>query len=254
MHLAYVDESGDTGDVTKGGTRTFTLACVLVQASQWADVFDDLIEYRRYLKNQFGIPVRAEIKANYLLHNRGPFRPLKLSEKARFAVYRGLMRLQPKLGLRSFAIVVRKDKMAAKGIHGDPRIIGWEYVLQRLERFTTKGETTVMLCHDEGEGAIVRKLARKARRMGSAGSAFGTGYLKRPARLVLDDPVSRQSHQSYFLQLADLAAYAAFRRLYPPPNRPVQIVPQGMWDELGYARHAAANALSGGPPGVVSWP
>ena len=50
---------------------------------------------------------------------------------------------------------------------------------------------------------------------------------------LLDDPVSRNSTQSYFVQLADLAAYAAFRRHYPPPARPVQIVPKMMWSELG---------------------
>jgi Protein of unknown function (DUF3800) len=97
-------------------------------------------------------------------------------------------------------------------------------------------------------------LARKARRAGSAGSAFGTGSLKRPARLILDDPVPRKSHESYFIQLADLDAYAAFRKLYAPTPRPVNIVPQNMWDELGTAAFAKVNALSGGPPGIVSWP
>jgi hypothetical protein len=82
----------------------------------------------------------------------------------------------------------------------------------------------------------VRKAARKSRRAGTAGSEFGTGILHVPFKGLLDDPVPRDSRQSYFLQLADLAAYAAFRRLYPPPERPRQIVPQEMWDELRDAR------------------
>lgn len=98
---------------------------------------------------------------------------------------------------------------------------------------------------------LVRKLARKARRAGTAGSMFGTGLLRRPARDLLDDPVAKDSRQSYFLQLADLDAYAAFRRLYPPPARPVQIVPQGMWDQLATARYWQANMYSGDPPGIV---
>lgn len=111
-----------------------------------------------------------------------------------------------------------------------------------------------MLVHDEGEGPIVRKLARKARRAGTAGSAFGTGVLQRPARLLLDDPVARDSRQSYFLQLADLTAYAAYRRIRPPPARPTQIVPQLLWDQLGAAIYRPANMLAGGVPGIVSWP
>jgi hypothetical protein len=73
--------------------------------------------------------------------------------------------------------------------------------------------------HDEGEAHLVRRLQRKARRAGMAGSMFGTGVLSRPAKLVLDDPVPRASREAYFVQLADLDAYAAFRRLYPPPPR-----------------------------------
>lgn len=233
---------------------TFTLGCVLIDAERWPDVFDDMIDYRRYLRDQFNIPVRAELKANYLLRNGGPLRPLHLSESARFAVYRGFMRLQAKLGLKCFAIVIRKNVMELRGLTQNPKHVAWEYLIQRLERFTTKEKTQVIIFHDEGDGGIARSLVRKARRAGSAGSAFGTGTLRRPARLLLDDPVSRKSHESYFLQLADLDAYAAFRRYYPPPTRPVNIVPQGTWDELGAARMGAVNQLSGGTPGIVVWP
>jgi hypothetical protein len=251
VYFAYIDESGDSGPK---GTSTFSLACILVEASGWPGVFDDVIEYRRFLRDRFGVPVRGEIKANHLLQNKGVFRKLKLSEQARFAIYRGCLRLQPKIGTSVFAVVIDKGDMQKKGRTENPRDVAWEYVIQRLERFTTKGSTEAMIIHDEGYAPAVRALVRKARRIGTAGSMFGTGSLKRPARLLLDDPVSRRSHESYFLQFADLAAYAAFRRLHPPPPKPVHIVPQRMWDELGEARFAAVNKYSGGPPGIVSWP
>jgi hypothetical protein len=99
----------------------------------------------------------------------------------------------------------------------------------------------------------VRKLARKARRAGTAGSMFGSGMLRVPFARLVDDPVPRSSAHSYFVQLADLAAYAAFRRLYPPPPRLVPIVPQTMWDELGDARYTPVT-YSADPPGIVHWP
>ena len=46
MYLAYVDESGSSG---MKGSLTFALGCVMVEGSRWPDVFDDLIDYRRYL-------------------------------------------------------------------------------------------------------------------------------------------------------------------------------------------------------------
>lgn len=230
----------------------------MVDASVWTATFDELISYRRWVRDRFGIPVRAEIKANFLLRNGGPFRHNPLSERARYALYRSLLRLQPKLGLDAFAVVIDKEKASRKFSEARAASdVAWEYLLQRLERRATKSspKLDVMVIHDEGDETSVRKRARKARRAGTAGSAFGTGMLKRPFTRLIDDPVPRSSHQSYFLQLADLNAYAAFRRLYPPPDRPVQIVPQTMWDELGSARFRPVRSLyRGGPVGIVPGP
>jgi Protein of unknown function (DUF3800) len=244
MHFAYIDESGDSG---AGGSRTYSLACVLVDAETWPDRFDRLIDFRRHLRTLFGLPVRAELKANHLLRNSGAFRSLGLSESARYAIYRQAMRLHPKLGFKTFAILVNKAS------HPDRTSddLAWEYLLQRLERFATYGDELILVIHDEGNSLAIRKLARKARRAGGAGSMFGTGVLRRPFGRLLDDPIPRESAQSYFLQLADLAAYAAYRRHYPPPVRAVPIVPQAMWDELGAARYGPVNMYSGGPPGIV---
>jgi hypothetical protein len=111
-----------------------------------------------------------------------------------------------------------------------------------------------MILHDEGDGDVIRSLVRKARRAGTAGSAFEAGSLKRAARLLIDDPVSRKSHESYFVPLADLTAYAAFRSVYAPPKRRLNIVPQTMWDELGASRLEEVSRVSGGPKGIVVWP
>jgi hypothetical protein len=218
-----------------------------------------MIEFRRSLYRDYRLPVRAEVKANYLLRGKGTLWTLKLSERERHEIYRAMMRVQAELELQTFAIVINKQELVDRGRDENAREFAWEFLLQRLERQTTTTHTPAILNHDEGEGAVVRKLARKARRIGSAGSAFGTGHLDRPARLLIDDPVSRDSSQSYFIQLADLSAYAAFRRIHPPPQRLVPIVPQNMWEELGSATYTEANYLArldhpSDPPGIVSWP
>ncbi len=256
MYLAYVDESGNTG---LPGSRTYTLGCLFFDGRTWPDVFDSMIGIRRALRNDFGVPVRAELKANYLLRGKGPIWRLRLSEAERHEIYLRLMRAQDELGFRTFGVVINKQELADRGRDENPREVAWEFLLQRIERETTTTGVPALLIHDEGEGAVVRKLARKARRAGSAGSAFGTGHLSRPARLLIDDPVSRDSQQSYFIQVADLSAYAAFRRIHPPPPRHTPIVPHRMWHELGGAIYEDANYLARldhpeDPPGIVSWP
>jgi Protein of unknown function (DUF3800) len=192
-----------------------------------------------------------------MITNGGAFGVLKTNSAIRHAIYRGHMRLCQKLGLKVFAVVIRKDVIISKGLvakYPDPRAVAWEFLLQRFERFTANPPDTLMIVHDEGDGGLARKLTRKARRAGSAGSKFGPGGLSRPAKRIIDDPIPRDSRQSYFLQLADLAAYAAFRRLYPPPPHPVQICPQGQWDQLGTARFTPVSAAPGSPPGIVVYP
>jgi hypothetical protein len=134
MWVAYVDESGDDGLSTRS-SKTYALACVLVEDHDWNATFDRLIAFRRFVRARFGVPVRAELKASYLLRNGGPLRSRPLSERARFALYRSHMRLQSSVGLRAFAVVV--DKAEANTKFGQARAssdIAWEYLLQRLER------------------------------------------------------------------------------------------------------------------------
>jgi hypothetical protein len=258
VYLAYVDESGNTG---LPGSRTYTLGCAFLDVDRWPDSFDAMIQFRRSLRDAYRLPVRAELKANYLLRGKGALWGLHLTEAQRHAIYVEMMRLQAGLGLQTYAIVINKQELANRGRDENAREVAWEFLLQRIERLTTTSHppVTAMVVHDEGEEAVVRKIARKARRAGTAGSAFGTGYLNRPARLLVDDPVSRDSRQSYFIQLADLSAYAAFRKIHPPPARLTPIVHQDMWDELGAATYEEANYLArldhpSDPQGIVSWP
>src|SRR6266404_6243147 len=110
MFFAYIDDSGNAGAPAAGGTVSYCLGCVLIEARLWPAMFDDLLAFRRFLKTTFGIPVRAEIKANYLLRNGGPhLTNHPLSEGARYRVYRGMMQLPQKLGANVFGVVVKKD-------------------------------------------------------------------------------------------------------------------------------------------------
>ena len=254
VYVAYVDESGDDG-TKKKGSRSYALGCVVIESDKWATTFDGMIEFRRWVNRTFRVPVRAELKANYLLRNGGPLRARPLSARARFKLYRAHMRIQDQLGMRAFAVVIDKQQAAAQypASARPTSDIAWEYLLQRLERSFRDSE--VLVIHDEGDAITIRKRCRKARRAGAAGSAFGTGRLDVPFRNLLDDPVSRDSQQSYFVQLADLNAYAAFRKIYPA-RVPVSVVPERMWDFLAGAHFTPVRntAKYPGPPAIVRGP
>jgi hypothetical protein len=248
--LAYVDESGDTGDVSKGGSDAYALGCVLVDADHWPESFDQLLEFRKRLRDSMYVPIRAEIKASSLIRNSGDLRLVGLGRAARRVIFRAHMRILRELPARAFAIVV--DKETGRRDPAECFDLAWEAMLQRLARTSREESATFSIVHDEGEDLAIRKMVRRARRFLTAGSAFGYGSLRVDARLLVDDPTPRRSSQSSFVQLADLVAYCALRSVKPPKRAPASVCPQTMWTEIGPATHTAVTRLKPrAAPGIV---
>lgn len=251
MLIAYVDETGDTGDPALGGSSAcFALGCVLIEVSDWPAAFDAMLAHRRRLRDAFGVLLRDELKANYLIRGSGNLKRHNLSPDARHRIYRSALTTTRYLPARAFSIVTDKR---ATGWTGQHCLEGtWEMLLQRLERTSFyEGKKPLMIMHDEGENDAVRRLVRKARRHLTAGRMFGGGGVRNPITHLIDDPSPRASNHSYFIQLADLVAYAGWRTYMPPSQGVARVCPPSIWENLGPAIHARVNAYSGGVPGVV---
>lgn len=252
MYCFYIDDSGDPGLKAQGSpTDTFVLSALIVRDSGWLSTLDQLVSFRRFLRQQFGLRMRDELKAKFLVHGTGPFSSLKLGDNVRKRIYKMALRLQQKVGtIQVWAIAIDKNNWASQGKTGDVRERAWQYMLQRIERFTTQAGETALLFPDEGHPKFVKSLFRKGRRFNPVLSRYVPGQtLARPATYLVEDPNFRESHESYFVQMADLNSYAAYRRLYPHPA-----FGRNYWDELGAARVQAVNRVRGGPTGIVVWP
>ncbi|WP_154792485.1 DUF3800 domain-containing protein [Occultella kanbiaonis] len=251
-YIAYIDETGDTGNPQlRGASSCYALGCVIIDLDVWPSVFDSLVAFRRQVRTTFGIPLRAELKANYLIRDSGPLRGLGLAPSQRNYIYQTHMQLLSTLPAEAFAVVTDKAKT---GWRGKSCFDGtWEMVLQRLERSCSKQGRTMLLAHDNGENDAVRALVRRARRYLTAGRMEGGGGIQFKADRILEDPVPRTSHHSYFIQLADLVAYAGWRSYQRPGAGVAAVVPQSMWSHIGSATKSEVNmwSLNGSVPGVV---
>lgn len=250
MLFAYIDETGDTGDPfqKKGASSHFALGCVLVRAEDWNQTHEQMVNFRRQLRDDFGVHVRSELKANYLIRNRGPLRKRPLPPNVRKRIYSLHLEQIQKLNARAFSVCIDKSKNRGKDIFDT----AWTYLLQRLERTCNSEGETVVIIHDNGNNDEVRKIVRKARRFLTAGSAYGNGSLRFQAKEFLEDPVPRDSEHSYFIQLADLTAYAAWRTIVPPGKSIRVVCHETMWDNLGEARLAKVSNKRNAAPGIVS--
>ena len=250
--LSYVDESGDTGYGQQKSSTTYTLGCVVINSAHWGGVLDEYVEFRRRLKAKFRIPMRAELKANFVLRGTGSLKELNLSPAERHLIFRSHVKfVADNPYLHVFAVVATKNgRLTGSKLFDET----WIRLFQRLERTSDAlGASTVQLIHDQGEDESIRKLARWSRRRLTAGSQTGSGLIARPFKNLVEDPVARDSRASYFIQMADFAAYAAYRRIHPGTEKVQQIVPQNSWDLYEEALLArVTSARIGEPKAIVS--
>jgi hypothetical protein len=253
VYLAYMDESGDPGP--SSAVPTYTVGLVFVHARDWVTEFERLLTFRRYLRRVFGLKLRVEVKGSELAKGTGPWVSLALRNRTRKRIYRSFMRLQNRGGvIKSCAIVIDKSD-SRTNTTDTARERAWRYTLQRVEHFATDNNETVMLVPDSGQYHWIRGLAREMRRFSFVGSAIypGTTLRRDLLQILIDDPVDRNSEESFFIQLADLNAYAAYRNRRPDPAFPV-----GLWNELGGAILREANSwqmrTKGGTWGIVDGP
>lgn len=253
MYFVYLDESGDPGLPKKQNsiTKAYVIAAVAVEAESWLFALDAIKHLRTELYKDYKIRQSVEIKAGYLIHGNGPLRGLHLSDEVRLNIYRRFLALEQQMGcLKTWALAFDKVKWEAKGYKISVFDAAWQNTFERLERFTEAEKAHCTVYPDVGNNDYVRKLLRKMRRFSYPNARFpASGPLKRSARLIVEDPNFRDSPDSYFVQLADLNAYAASRRVFPERWFGAE-----EWDILGDCRHESVNRLAGGPPGIAIKP
>lgn len=220
--------------------------------TDWLDTLNQMQEFRRWAKTSFGLPMKAELKAGHLIHGTGPFGDLGVSSRARMRLYRQALKFQRKVGtITTWAVAIDKVEYERRRLTPEVREWAWELMIERIESFTRHKRETCMIFPDEGHPAFVRQMFRKMRRFHYVSSAYQAGTsLERAAKQIVEDPSFRQSHDSYFIQFADLNAYAAHRHIVPEAWFGADY-----WNLLDIARNVNVNAVSKkGPKGIVVRP
>lgn len=234
--FAYIDESGDVG--MAAGSKTFTLTCVLIPLDDWNDRLEYMIQMRRDTRDKYGVPMRQEAKANHIVGVKKIYRDLKLGDGQMRDIYQRHMRAIERLSSGVFSIVIQKDEIKKRDT--DVLDMAWRYLLERLRKRSESTGSPIMIVHDQGQDAQIRKLIRRFRRI-----TWTASGMKVSAPLLVEDPTPRDSQQSYFIQLADMAAYAASVKVLPRKGRTNSVCNELMWDTLGDVRIAAVSPQRG---------
>jgi len=221
----YVDESGDPGivddtcDAIAQPSIHYILTGIIVADVDWRDYLSALVDIRRDLRCTYGYPIRDELKGAELINPRNNSTLRTLNRQKRTELYYDFLN----------AIALRLNRARVLNVHvnkAQPRYnatVGssnieewaWKCFIQRFENFLRKdGNQTGIIFADDTNEVKVRRLLRMMRHYNPIPNRYGYSY-STPIVNIIEDPVMRDSKQSYFVQVSDMIAHSLYRKLYP---------------------------------------
>lgn len=216
MYIMYVDESGDTG-LANSSTRYFALSGMTVHESNWRDLLNQLVSFRRTMRTVHGLPLRAEIHSSDYL--RSPPVP-GMQKHVRLAILRQFLDELAKSPYIKFThvIVDKQGKPANYPVFDNT----WQALIQRFDN--TIGYGNFPGAHRGDKGMVLvdatdgNRLTRLVRKMGVHNPIPGMqGMATRnlPLLRLIEDPHHKNSVDSYFIQACDVTAYFLQQKYKP---------------------------------------
>jgi hypothetical protein len=218
MYLLYVDESGDVGIDGSPG-RYFALSGFVVHELRWHDTLEAILDFRRRLRDTYGLKLREELHAGDMLHKPGEL--ARIPKSIRLKILREALDFQSALPDVSIVNIV-VDKLG-KPLDFDVFDVAWVTLIQRFHNTISyknfpgpqNPDDRGLLVVDQTEERKLRGISRRMRRYNPVPSMFGPGARPIPITTLVEDAVHRNSLHSYFIQLADVNAYFLYQRFQP---------------------------------------
>jgi Protein of unknown function (DUF3800) len=205
MHLVYYDESGDDG-FPAYASPLFVLSAVYCPALDWRENFDIIAGFRRQLSKDFNLPFQLEIHTRELLLNKKPYAPLQMTGAERTEIIIRFCQLAAQLSLRAISTVVIKPWIKNTQFPVLDRALS--YSVNRIE--TDLGGSSAnrfLIITDDGRVAKMRSTTRRMQKINYVPSQFENAPYKKEIRHLIEDPLPKDSRESYFIQLADMLAF-----------------------------------------------
>jgi hypothetical protein len=245
VRFFYVDESFDADK--------FCLSAIGIRHVDWRACFERVRQHRTLLKQDHGIFLRKEIHSQEFVSGRGRIADRIIGKHERTRIFEGLLRLVAQLP-KVMVINICLEKKGRRNVQLD----AWDRLMNRIERTMLSLEErelplrrdlaaqigpevpegarqkieerlgqyrpVALIFADEGRELEITKALRKMSVFNPIPSMVGDwgGGAKAkniPIQRVVEDPVFKKSHQSYFIQLADAVAFSLLKReVVPTPH------------------------------------
>lgn len=215
MYLLYVDESGDAG-LNRSPSRYFVLSGFVVHELRWHETLESVINFRKHLRDTYGLKLREELHASRFVHKPGDL--ARIPKSMRLKILREVLDFEAGLpDVSVINVLVDKD---GKAPPFDVFDVAWVTLIQRFHNTIShknfpgpqNPDDKGLLVVDQTEEKKLRGISRRMRRYNPVPSMFGPDAKPIPITTLVEDAVHRNSLHSYFIQLSDVNAYFLYQR------------------------------------------
>lgn len=210
MYIAYFDETGDDG-YPKYSSELFVLTSLYMHEEEWKNNYNMIKDFRKQMKTNYNFPVKLEFHTKNFLTDKNPYRIFNWDHDIKRRILCDYFDLISSLNIKIINVVI--NKLNIKFPDYDVLDKALTYNVQRIENDLTKTHTSerFLIIIDEGREGKMRKTTRKIQRINFIPSKFTKGqYIRQEIKCLIEDPLPKQSSESYFIQLADLISYIIF--------------------------------------------
>jgi len=209
MFIAYYDESGDDG-YPKYSSPIFVLTSLYLYYLNWKDIYESVIKFRQQLKSDFGIPVKLEMHTKHFLLNKKPYRNFHFSDDDRILIIDLFCDLLSHLELKIVNVVINKTSIQSADYKVLDRAL--TYSIQRIENDLNKIDPArkFLIITDEGRVGKMRYTARKIQKINFIPSKYSKMVYRQEIKSLIEDPLPKNSKESYYIQLSDIVAYIVY--------------------------------------------
>ncbi len=207
-YIVYYDETGDDGNNTKS-SDTFLLTAVYMPISKWTDTYLKIKEFRKKLKDDYGLHISEEIHTKHLLCDKDPYRKYMWSAGQKQSLVKDIIVFISNLEIQVINVMIDKTRISRQ----DYKVLenALTYSIQRIEN-DSKNDWNYIIITDEGRIEPMRKTARAIRVYNPIHSKYSRDYANKPIKNLVEDILQKNSNDSWFIQISDFISY--FTHLY----------------------------------------
>jgi hypothetical protein len=172
----------------------------------WKENYNKFKIFRQELKGKYNFPVNLEMHTKHFLTDKHPYRDFKWDRDTKRRIISEFIKTVNTLKLKIINVVINKENI--KNDDYDIMDRALTYSIQRIENDLNINhqDSHFLIITDEGRLGKMRSTARKIQAINYTPSKYGNSY-NNPIKKLIEDPLSKNSAESYFIQISDMISY-----------------------------------------------